>query len=283
MKKYSVFHHHVSCAAQELGCGLESALDMARDCGIGYIELDRDAIGATDEEILALGEQLARHGLKPSSIYGHYSWDHDPTLPGEDDLLIHQAKLLGCERIMIIPGFYSDLSSAEKCEQEKQQMIAGTRRLAELAAAQGLTATIECYDNARSPIATIRGMKDFVDACPELYVTLETGNYLFSGDDILEAKDIFRDRVRHVHLTARTLPAEGEATPAGDPTTAVTGLVMYPCAVGHGHIPMDAVLDELHAWGYDGVMTIEHFGAASYAQAIRDSMAWLKEKEKQHV
>ena len=281
--KISVFLHHIACAARERGMTVDDMMAQARAWGIDYVELDRDDVGTTDEEILALGSRLARHGLKPSSIYGFYGWDHDGALPREDDLLLRQARLLGCGRIMIIPGFYSDVTDAEKCRQEKAQMIAGTRRLTELALRQGLDATIECFDSGTSPIVTISGMAEFLEAIPQLGVTLETGNFLFSGDDILEAQQRFRPRVRHVHLKDRYLPhlAEGGA-PAerltGDPATGTTGVVMYPCAVGYGHIPMAAVLEELACWGYDGIMTIEHFGAGSYWAAIRDSAAWLKEK-----
>lgn len=281
---YSVFYHHANCAAQERGCTMDEMFDQLYQWGIRYIELDRDAVGEDEQSIMELSDLLSRHGLKASSIYGHYAWGQDGPMPDTDDLLIRQAKMLGCERIMVIPGFYSDLQDQEKCAREKARMIEGTRRLTELAAAQGLTVTIECYDNAKSPIATIKGMAEFLEGTPLLWVTLETGNFRFSGDDVLEAQQLFRAKVRHVHLKDRYLPnaVEGGA-PAemltGKPTVAVTGEIMYPCPVGHGHIPMSKVLDELKAWGYDGVMTIEHFGVASFADAIRESMAWLKAKE----
>lgn len=277
--KYSVFYHHICCAAQELGCSVEDMLDKVHGWGIEYVELDRDAVGAEEDKALALSRMLARHGMKPASIYGFYSWEQEGPAPDESDLLLEQAAWMGCGRIMIIPGFYTDLADAVRCEQERQRMIAGMQRLAALAKAQGLVATIECFDDARSPIATIEGMAAFMEAVPELMVTLETGNFLYSGDDILQAQQRFRERVRHVHLKDRYLPAPGEIPP-GEPRTAVTGLVMYPCAVGGGHIPVATVLEELARWCYDGIMTIEHFGVPSYAQAIKASIDWLKEKEK---
>lgn len=280
MKKYSTFYHHIREAARERGVSMDDMLREVRGWGIRYVELDRDDF-ADEAQLQELADRLARCDMQPSSIYGHYHWDHDATLPEKDDLLIRQAKYLGCERIMVIPGFHADMDNQEQCAREQAQMIAGTKCLSELAAQQGLTTTIECFDHAKSPIATIEGMAAFLDAAPELYVTLETGNFIFSGDDILEAHQRFAGRVRHVHLKDRFLPSQApEASPAGDPTTAATGLVMYPCPVGHGHIPMEKVLDDLKARGYDGIMTIEHFGAASYYEAIRDSITWLKERER---
>ncbi len=282
MKKYSTFYHHIREAARERGVSMDDMLREVHSWGIQYVELDRDDF-ADEDQLRALAEQLARCNMTPSSIYGDYHWDHAAAMPTLDDLLIHQAKGRGWERIMVIPGFHADMDDQEQCAREQAQMIAGTKRLSEVAASQGLTTTIECFDHAKSPIATIAGMAAFLEAAPELYVTLETGNFLFSGDDILEAHQRFADRVRHAHLKDRFLPSQApEATPAGDATTATTattGLVMYPCAVGHGHIPMTTVLDRLDRDGYEGIMTIEHFGVASYYDAIRASITWLKERE----
>ena len=278
--KYSVFHHHICEAARETGRSIPAMMQTVRCWGIDYTELDRDAVGRDDAAIRATAAQLAEGGLRPSSIYGFYSWQEPGSSPDEDDLLLRQAEMLGCPRIMIIPGFCTDLTDAEKCREEKARMISGMQKLCAMAAERSLTPTIECFDDARSPIATIRGMAEFLAAVPELRVTLETGNFLFSGDDILEAQHRFAGAIAHVHLKDRFLPrlAEG-VTPAGDRTVAVTGEVMYPCAVGHGHIPMATVLRRLSGAGYDGILTIEHFGAADYAQTIRDSIDWLKAQE----
>lgn len=278
--KYSIFHHHIGEAARETGRTMDEMLQTVHSWGINYAELDRDAVGTQDEAIRALSAQLARCGLAPSSIYGFYSWQEPGSVPTEDDLLLRQAQLMNCPRVMIIPGFYTDLADAEKCHEEKSRMIAGMQKLAAMAAARGLTPTIECFDDARSPIATIEGMAEFLAAVPELMVTLETGNFLFSGDDILTAQQRFAGRIAHVHLKDRFLPRLApEVTPEGDKTIAATGEVMYPCAVGHGHIPMETVLTRLAQADYDGVLTIEHFGAASYAQTIRASIDWLKARE----
>ena len=278
--KYSVFYHHICEAARETGRNVDEMLLLARSWGIGYVELDRDAIGARGGDILGLCDQLTRCGMAPSSIYGFYSWQEEGSVPAEDDLLLWQAQLLECPRVMVIPGFYTDPADAEKCREEKARMIAGMQKLCAMAAARGITPTIECFDDARSPIATIAGMAEFLAAVPELKVTLETGNFLFSGDDILEAQHRFAGAIAHVHLKDRFLPRlSPDITPPGDRTVAVTGEVMYPCAVGHGHIPMDTVLRRLSGAGYDGILTIEHFGAADYAQTIRDSIDWLKAQE----
>lgn len=280
MNRYSVFYHHVRCAAQERGCSVERMLADIRAWGIQYVELDRDDVGADEHAIRRLGHMLQSHDVQPSSIYGFYSWERPDSLPTEDDLLLRQARLLGCKRVMLIPGFYTDPADADLCQNENAHMQEAVRRMTELAAGQGVETTIECFDDARSPIATMDGIAGFLQAAPLLGVTLETGNFLFSGEDILTAQQRFAGRIRHVHLKDRFLPEQAPSkAPAGEPKTAVTGQAMYPCAVGQGHIPMAQVLDRLADRGYRGIMTIEHFGVPSYAKAIRDSITWLKERE----
>lgn len=281
--KYSVFYHHICRAAEEAGCSVGDMLSRVRRWGVSHVELDRDNVGREDQQILALGHLLQENGLQPSSIYGFYDWSAG-SLPAADDLLLRQAALLGCPRVMVIPGFYADTADETRCAGEKAGMLAGTRQFTELAAQQGLTVTIECFDDVRSPIATIAGMAEFLDAVPQLMVTLETGNFLFSGDDILLALDRFRSRIRHVHLKDRYLPGRVPGgAPAkmltGSPVTSAAGEVMYPCAVGQGHIPIPQVIAELARRGYGDVMTIEHFGVASYGEAIRASIGWLKAEE----
>lgn len=277
MSRYGVFFHHVVCAAREQGCSLETMLDAIRAWGIGYVELDRDDVGTADGDIQHLGRMLQTHGLQPSSIYGFYSWQRPGTQPQADDLLLRQAHLLECPRVMLVPGFFEGDAA-----QELQRMQDSTCAMAELAAAQGLTATIECFDDSRSPIATIRGMEGFLQAAPRLHVTLETGNFLFSGDDVLQAQQRFQGRISHVHLKDRFLPERSPGVaPTGEPKVAATGQLMYPCAVGQGHIPMGQVLAELDKQAYGGVMTMEHFGVPSYTEAIKASITWLKERENQ--
>lgn len=280
MNRYGIFYHHIRCAAQERGCHVERMLEDVRKWGIQYVELDRDDVGADEGSIRQLGRMLRSHDLLPSSIYGFYAWEQTDQLPTKDDLLLRQAHMLGCKQVMLIPGFHANPANATLCQRENARMQASTCRMAELAAAQGLEATMECFDDGRSPIATIAGMADFLQAAPHLGVTLETGNFLFSGDDVLEAQQRFAGRICHVHLKDRFLPefAPGHS-PTGEPKIAITGQVMYPCAVGRGHIPMAQVLDRLANQGYQGIMTIEHFGVPSYAQAIKDSITWLKERE----
>ena len=233
--KIGTFFHHIRMASAERGESLDKTLGWIRDLGYVAAELDADDLDGA--------ELLKDHGIAVSSIYRQYRWRD-----GIDEARmmehIELAKKLGTDRIMAIPGLFSE--EALKCLDGKilgaksegsgdgavgnentdypgdredplgielSRMIQGMKKLSELAKENGLTLTIEDYDDAMSPIATIGGMKIFLDTIPDLKVAFDTGNFAFSGDDVLDAKREFIGRTRHVHLKDRLWSRAGTGDP----------------------------------------------------------------------
>ena len=198
---------------------------------------------------------------------------------------------------------------------ELQNMIRGMESLCAEAEKAGIDVTMEDFDNARSPIRNMDGMDAFLEAVPALSVTLDTGNFRYSAEDALAAfhhfEEKFPGRVRHVHCKDRLIPdgavdagvqqevgrtrqgergslrKSGEERQVqsesaalrqlyGEPLIAMDGAAMYPCAVGKGSMPIPQILAELAAKGYDGILSMEFFGAASYTDCIRESAAFLR-------
>ena len=113
--------------------------------------------------------------------------------------------------------------------------------------------------------------KSFLDVIPDLKVAFDTGNFVFSGDDVIEAKNEFFSRTIHVHLKDRLWSTTGK----GDPKECVDGRLLWPCAVGEGDIPMDEIIDDLKNIEYDGYVMAEFFGISSYSYAIEKSADYL--------
>lgn len=284
--KIGTFFHHIRMASAERKESLDETLEWLRGLGYEAAELDADDLDGA--------ELLKDHDIAVSSIYRQYRWREGID---EDGMMEHieLAKKLGTDRIMAIPGLFSE--KACKCldgkilgakgaigdmaqlmcrddilSVELSHMIQGMKRLSELAKENGLTLTIEDYDDAMSPIATIGGMKIFLDAIPDLKVAFDTGNFAFSGDDVLDAKREFIGRTRHVHLKDRLWTRTG----TGDPKECPDGTLLWPCAVGDGDLPIKEILQELKAVGYNGYAMAEFFGAASYSELIEKSIENLK-------
>ena len=232
--KLSIFYHHLCAWAQQKDQSINSVLDTARSLGITHIEVDRDDI-KDPQQFAAL---LAAHDLQVSSIYGFYDWVNHPD-DFKDDLQLRQAVLLHCDKIMIIPGFYSaaachdnaDHSSAnskalQKVREKLRNKLRSTgksddgsdlrahedhlmqgsmRQMIERAAALGLTVTIEDFDLNISPICSSRGMLAMQQNAPSLRTTFDTGNFYYSGEDALDAMNALRGTISHVHLKDRLL------------------------------------------------------------------------------
>ena len=67
----------------------------------------------------------------------------------------------------------------------------GARLLAELAGRYGLSLVMEEYDNELSPIATMEGVRRFLDGCPALSCAFDTGNFRFANQAVALVCGIF--------------------------------------------------------------------------------------------
>lgn len=259
--KAGIFFHHIEQAAKERRESLGDTIRWAVSLGYEAAELDADAPDGT--------ELLRQNGMQVSSIYRNYSWqERIDTEQMEDHIRL--ATRLGAGRIMAIPGFFS--GTAGEKEKELESMHEGMRRLAALAKENGLILTIEDYDNELSPIATMEGMSSFLEAAPGLTVTLDTGNFIFSAEDVLTAQQMFLDKITHVHLKDRLWSRTGE----GETLECIDGRILYPCAVGDGDIPIREVLKTLTDAGYSGYVVAEFFGSRSYAENMEKSISNLR-------
>ncbi len=259
----ATFFHHIKLASAERNETLADTIDWVLKLGYEAAELDADDLDGT--------ELLKKKGMQVSSIYRNYRWQDEIDTESMEDH-VRLAVRLGASRIMAIPGFYSGVD--EERERELAGMHEGMRKLAELAKDNNLTLTIEDYDNALSPIATMEGMNSFLEAVPDLKVTLDTGNFIFSAEDILTAEQMFHTKITHVHLKDRLWSRTG----AGDILECTDGRIMYPCAVGDGDIPVDEVLRRLAQADYDGYVVTEFFGSISYTDNMEKSILNLRKK-----
>ena len=171
----------------------------------------------------------------------------------------------------MIPGFFGEGDSPEERENQTQRMMDCVCQLADLALDYGVSLTMEDYDEALSPIATAAGVRRFLDACPQLSSTFDTGNFLFAGEQVLDAYHLLRDRVDHVHLKDRaTAPDYGHLV-----KNALDGSPLSPAPVGSGILPLEELMAQLKADGYDGVYTLEFYGASSALECLWHSVEWL--------
>ena len=176
-------------------------------------------------------------------------------------------------RIMLIPGFLKKVEFIPFLYQKKlDKMIMALKDICEYAKRRNIMVVLEDFDGKEAPFATAEQLSVFLKRIPDLYCAFDTGNFLYSGEDSLKVLPLFIDRIRHVHCKDRSFTAkEGE-----EPKETVDGKKMYSCAVGSGCIQMKEILDQIIASGYDGYLSIEHFGSLDQLSDMESSAAYLK-------
>lgn len=262
-RKLSIFYHHMAEAAKQTNSTVEEIMRIAKGAGIEYTELDYWELAESDE----IPNRLKKAGLKISCIYG--SFPFGKTATAEDGLkFVRRAAELGSEKIMIIPGFWDEVPDraagsleaglTDEMRAEREKMLDIMQQMSTLAVELGMIPTIEDYDDAHSPIATAEGMLWFLDRIPELRVAFDTGNFLYSEENVLDAFEPMKDKIVHMHCKDRSLIARSGM----EEKLTVEGRALYPSIVGEGCIPMKHIIEMLEARGYDGNYAIEHFGTS---------------------
>lgn len=261
--KLSVFYDHILSAAAQRNLPVPEVLSRTRRMGYSMVELDY--INLNDDVSALL--QAADMGV--ASLYGFFRFD---TEPQHDQIcaMIDTALRYGVRRIMPIPGFYSGDETARG--NEFARMLEGMKELTERAHQAGLSITIEDFDSIGSPIRDSAGMNGFIRRLPHLYATFDTGNFRLSGEDTLSAFEALKDRIAHVHLKDRSLSSEFGT----HSLTAMDGTVMHPCPVGSGFIPMEKIFAALREISYDGVLSVEHFGADDQLLCMEKSAEYVR-------
>ncbi len=265
--KISVFYDHLLQAAEQTGKSVEEMLSYAKKCGIDAVEI-RLAYLMENEKILV---QLKEYDLNISCIYEFYEMDkHDE---GEHiKQHIKMAKAVGAEKILIVPGFlgrfdtwcfggkkgnYSKLVPFMDKNKSVQGIVNGLKYAVKMGIESGITVSIEDFDSEKSPLCCINGVRYFLEHVPGLKYTLDTGNFAYIGEDVLEAWDVLQEYIVHVHCKDR-------------------GKKLSSVATGSGRLPMAEIVSRLQEKGYDGYYAIEHFDVANQEEAIKRSVDFLK-------
>lgn len=258
--KLSVFYHHICEAAQQCGKTVSEILETVKGFGIDYLEFD--IADLKNDETAALVDASE---MKISSVYGFYDFANSPDFSAA---YYHcdRAAELGSEKIMLIPGFYSS-NDKNVMSDEKDRMISAMKDVCKYAHEKGLTPTIEDFDDFHSPISTSARMLEFISEVPYLKVTFDTGNFMYSAESENYAFEQLKPYIVHVHCKDRSMTPDERC----DMKCAVDGTEMYACPVGDGCVALSHIVGELAKSGYDGIYTIEHFGAYDQLGFIKRS------------
>ncbi|MNB70333.1 Inosose dehydratase [compost metagenome] len=277
--KLSVFYEHILEAAGQSGRSLEEICTLVRSFGIDALEMDADRFKTEEDAILTL---LEKTGLRVSCMYGFFDFGHiTGSVEWKEQIIsfLSTAGRAGASRVLVIPGFLEeheqDPASVEyqQCVQSMKEAVAA---MCAYAKPLGITVGMEDFDDSRAPFATTAQLLSFVEEIPELSCFFDTGNFLYSGEDALEAYKRCRPHIGYVHCKDRTF----EVHPKEEPKLTVDGRAMYAVPAGSGCIPMKELVADLLKSGYDDTFVIEHFGAQDQLAYMKESALWLLDLRK---
>lgn len=157
-------------------------------------------------------------------------------------------------KVLVIVGLMEEGKYDHDFETVKTRVSA----FAEKAEKEGIDVLLEDYDNAASPCYNMDRLANFFASSDNIGHVFDSGNYLFAGDDCMEALDKFKKKIGHVHLKDR-VSTEDMSCPA----------------VGSGCIPIKKVVKALKASGYKGWYTVEFFGNPNMLSAAEDSYKYV--------
>lgn len=264
--KLSVFYDHILQAESQSGKTLEELLSGVKAASIDAVEIRLEYLLEHEETL----ELLKRTGLGLSCIYEFYDMDSKDEIE-KIHKHIETASRVHADRILVVPGFLSKEEAEEMQELSRnyekladyfnynskvQSMAKGLSDCVRIGKEAGITVTVEDFDDIKSPLSCMNGVLWFLENIPGLRYTLDMGNFIYHDEDVLEAYELLKDKISHVHCKDR---GEGFSS----------------VAAGTGSIPIASLVEKLKATGYDAYLAIEHFDAPQQENCIKKSAEFL--------
>lgn len=241
--RISIFYDHIATMARQENLSFAEAATRVRALGYEGVDVSTTIPADRLRTLDSLGFQHACAIANINYIAGAQE-------AAEEQALTFM-KEQGWTQLLLVPGLVPDSTD----ESVVKEAVARIAAFAERAAGEGLSVMVEDYDNPRSLCYNTPALDRLFAASPLLGHVFDTGNYLYCHEDVLQALGHFRSRVQHVHLKDRR---DDGSCPA----------------VGDGIVPMGDVITRLRDSGYEGWLTVEHYGSHTmYDDASRSIAA----------
>lgn len=242
-----------------------SLLDEARQLGVELVSLETMFLGPRQQ--LDADELRAAAGpVELSLSWGDmHGLEFGANSAAAEDLLawLDFAPALGCRMVRIVAAS-PKFRGAEPIEVQLARTAPRLRDACRVARANNVTLALENHGDLNA--TEMLQLLDLVDD-PVLGVCLDTVNAPRVGDEPVAAARALASVTRMLHL-------KDSAMEAADP---VAGPLSVP--YGHGVIPLEGILGELEAHGFDGPVCVELGQLAPDADErtlVRGCVDWLR-------
>lgn len=271
--RLSVFYDHILQAVNQAkgDRSLNQVMKSCSDFGIRGIDIEYRRLCADYDRI---EEALRYHYMEVASIYQFYDLRNSSDIRiGKEQ--IDMAHKLGVKQVLIVPGFLDeeeakalhsvsgDYFAVERFMDQNlciQSMREALAELVRYAGPLGVEVTLEDFDDSRSPCSRMNELLWFMRNVHGLKCTFDMGNFAFAYENVMEAYELLKKYIVHVHCKDRG--SEGN------------GLKSVP--TGSGYIPVAQLVRKLKEADYRGYLSIEHFGDLDQLAGMEQSAHFLK-------
>lgn len=275
----SVFYDHILEAAVQSKRGTAEILKECHSMGIDGLEINYSFLARNKNSVC---NEIRESKMNVSCIYESFDFGKNPDISAAKKM-IETAAELKTPRVLIIPGTLEDWEAAELSACSGTYETAETymnqsgsirnmkyalSRLVEYAGTFGIQVTLEDYDGFTQPFARIYPLLWFMKNTVGLKYTLDTGNFAFSDENVMQAAYVLKEYIVHIHCKDREYSGKvhGEFCKG-----------LGQCPAGSGYIPIYELLSHIKASGYNGYLAIEHFGVPDQLSYIKKSADFLKQ------
>ncbi|MCR4765403.1 MAG: sugar phosphate isomerase/epimerase [Bacteroidaceae bacterium] len=264
--KISVFAVHINSIAQQEHISFLEAATKVRQ--MGYAGAD---VYPYQEDIIPVLDSLG-FGHSCAIVHVNYLRDEhvegiDPHSPrgffsgGWGDLenaAVNFVKKYNYPHLMLVPEVLPKDATPEDVEKVRSRVAA----FADRCVTEGIDLVVESFDNEASLCYGTQNIQDLLSRANNLGVAFDIGNFTFAKEDPVEAYELLKDKVRHVHIKDRASLDD-----------------MTPVPAGTGCSKIATVLHKMQEADYDGWYTVEVFGSkqmsADLETAYRNTYAFL--------
>ncbi len=172
-----------------------------------------------------------------------------------------------------MPGFLSD-----KIPDAFENILTGFQQFCSQCQEKYLQVLLEDFGSAEAPFGTSSQVLYFLKSIPGLQACLDTGNFEFFGEDLKSAYARLRGRIALVHCKDHTRSFR----PGSEcEFHTLDGQPLYSAAAGDGFLPLESVVKQLIADGYQGDFSLEHFGTpdmlGDILRSAENISRWIQE------
>jgi sugar phosphate isomerase/epimerase len=259
-----------------MNSGNMTLLDMlkfAKDTGFEAVEF---SITDFDRDSSAnIKHALDTYGLKVSCINGTYRLaarsdaDFKKAVEGARHM-VDTAVQYDCRRVMVVPAFKPDIEGFEDKSRAADRIGEGLKQVVIYAQDRGVSVTVEDFPIRVCPLSSISEVQFMLDSVPGLRLTLDNGNFLPAGDNLMEAYTRLKAYVENVHIK------DWELSPDASGILCYDGKYIRGGSHGNGLLEHRELLMKLKQDGYAKYLAFEYEGVLDHAEETKKGVKYLK-------